>query len=57
MKFKELLEISGMSQTAFANYFEIPLRTVQNWCAGVRECPTYLMKLIKYKLEKEKKRG
>lgn len=59
MDFNELLNRSGMSQTDFAKYFDIPLRTVQNWKAGVRKCPEYLIKLIDYKLsaEQNKKDG
>ena len=54
MDFNELLTRSGMSQTNFAKYFGIPLRTVQNWTAGVRKCPDYLIELMAYKLKKEK---
>jgi DNA-binding transcriptional regulator YiaG len=47
------------TQNIFAKYFDIPLRTVQNWKAGVRKCPEYLIKLIDYKLsaEQNKKDG
>lgn len=38
----ELLEKYGLAQTGFAQYFRIPLRTVQNWCGGQRECPPYV---------------
>lgn len=54
MTLKELREKSGMNQTAFAKYFNIPRRTVQNWELGLRECPEYLLELMKYKLENEK---
>lgn len=53
MTFKELRESSGMNKTKFAAYFEIPLRTVMNWEYEQRKCPSYLMKLMQYKLEKE----
>ena len=39
--------------TDFAKYFNIPYRTIQNWEAGTRQCPEYVVELIKYKLEKE----
>lgn len=55
MTFKELREQSGMSRGQFAEYFEIPYRTVQNWELGLRECPDYLLKLMKYKLDQEGK--
>ena len=53
MTFKELREASGMNQREFGEYFGIPLRTIQNWHGGQRDCPDYLLKLMQYKLEKE----
>ena len=51
----ELREAHGMSRPQFAEYFGIPYRTVQNWELGLRECPEYLLKLMEYKLNNEKK--
>lgn len=56
MTFKELRERSGMNKTKFAEYFEIPYRTVQNWESGVNKCPDYLLKLLQYKLDNENKK-
>lgn len=53
MTIKELRQQTGLSQSAFAKYFEIPLRTVQDWEQGKRKPPEYLVKLMQYKLEKE----
>ena len=53
MAIKELRTQSGMNIKAFAEYFNIPYRTVQNWELGTRECPEYLLELIEYKLKKE----
>lgn len=53
MTIKELRERSGMTRPQFAEYFEIPYRTVQDWELGNRKCPEYLIKLIEYKLKKE----
>ena len=53
MLFKELREASGMNKTQFAEYFGIPYRTIQNWELDVRQCPEYLLELMRYKLEKE----
>ena len=53
MEFKELRTVSGMNLTQYSEYFDIPYRTVQNWEGGQRNCPGYLLKLMKYKLEKE----
>ena len=55
MEFKELRQQSGMTQKEFAEYFEIPKRTIENWDEGVRQCPEYLLKLMEYKLIKEGK--
>lgn len=53
--FKELRQASGMTQRAFAEYFGIPLRTVEDWERGVRKCAPYLIDLMKYKLDNKKK--
>lgn len=54
MNIKELIQAAGMTQKAFGEYFGIPLRTVQNWCGGQRQCPDYVLALIEYKLKNEK---
>jgi DNA-binding transcriptional regulator YiaG len=53
MTFKELRIKSGMRQREYAEYFGIPKRTIENWEADVSRCPTYLLKLMEYKLERE----
>lgn len=53
MKFNELRKLSGMTQKAFAEYFEIPKRTIEDWDRGARKCPEYLIALMEYKLTKE----
>ncbi len=58
MTFKELRERSGMTRPKFAEYFEIPYRTVQGWelhgeSKEGRKCPDYLLKLLEYKLKQE----
>ena len=59
MTFKELLAQSGMTRKQFAEYFNIPYRTIQNWELGLRKCPDYLLELMEYKLRNEgiKKEG
>lgn len=52
---KEIRQQFGMNQTQFARYFEIPLRSVQNWEGGQRKCPEYLLKLMEYKLINERR--
>lgn len=53
MTIKELRQQIGLSQTAFAKYFDIPLRTVQDWEQGRRTPPEYLIQLMLYKLTNE----
>lgn len=57
MTYQELLrkaiEDTGMTQKAFAEYFGIPIRTLQDWLAGKRKMPDYLLRLMIYKLEIE----
>ncbi len=55
MTFKELRQLSGMTQKAFGEYFEIPKRTIEDWDRKARKCPEYLLKLMEYKLTKEGK--
>ena len=46
LSIKELISLTGLSQTAFAKGAGIPLRTVQNWYGGIRECPAYVRFLL-----------
>lgn len=52
---KDLRMAAGMTQKAFSEYFGISKRAVESWEGGQRECPDYLISLIKYKLEHENK--
>lgn len=42
---RDIVAAAGMTQRAFAERFCIPLRTVEDWCTGKRECALY-MKLM-----------
>ena len=42
-----------MNWKAFAQYFDIPYRTVQDWYLGKRGMPDYLLRLMSYKIETE----
>lgn len=53
-KISELFLETGMTQKEFSEYLAIPLRTIENWLTGKRVPPEYLIKLIEYKLEKER---
>lgn len=54
MDIKKLRARVGMSQRQFAEYFNIPKRTIENWEGGQRKPPAYVVELIKYKIEKER---
>lgn len=46
MTIQELREKTGLSQSKFAEYFGLPLRTVQEWEQGRRKPPDYIPKLL-----------
>ena len=50
---KSIITACGMTQRAFAEYFRIPQRTVEDWSRGARQCPDYVVSLIAYKAEHE----
>lgn len=55
MNIKESRLSTGMTQKEFAEYFDIPQKTIENWEQGARKAPDYVIELIKYKLGKENK--
>lgn len=40
--------ITGLSRAAFSRAYHIPIRTLENWDAGVRACPPYVLDLLAY---------
>lgn len=46
MTMKEIVDASGLSQTAFAKQAGVPRRTVQDWCGEKRVCPAYVRFLL-----------
>ena len=50
---KKLRKETGMTQKSFAGYFNIPLRTSEQWERGKRKLPGYLLRLMVYKLKTE----
>ena len=53
-KLVELREKTGMTRREFCEYFEIPYRTMQDWELGNRTIPSYLLRLMTYRIEMEK---
>ncbi len=53
---KELRSIMGMSQQAFADFYHIPKRTIQNWEMGINTPPTYVIELLQRAVEQDKQK-
>lgn len=47
-KLKKIREDLGMNRTEFSGYMGIPLRTLEEWEAGRRQMPDYVLRLIAY---------
>lgn len=43
---RDIVAAAGMTQRAFAERFCIPIRTVEDWCAGKRECSIYIRLML-----------
>lgn len=50
---KKLRAVTGLNRKDFAISFGIPLRTVEDWEAGKRKMPEYLLRLMEYKIRLE----
>lgn len=46
MDIREMRNRLGETQSEFAERYQIPFRTIQNWEAGVRVPPAYMIKLL-----------
>ena len=53
-RIRELRKDMGMNRKKFAEYFGIPLRTVEDWEADRRTPPPYIPRLMRYQWEYEK---
>lgn len=47
-KLKKIRVNLGMSRKAFSEYIEIPLRNLEEWEAGRRKMPEYLLRMMTY---------
>lgn len=52
-RIRNLRTETGMSRKAFAEYFGIPLRTVEDWEADRRTPPEYIPRLMEYQWKYE----
>lgn len=46
MTIKEIRESNGLTQKQFAEHFDIPIKTIQNWEYGRTNPPDYVTKMI-----------
>lgn len=46
MTIKEMRTLLGLSQKAFGEKYRIPMRTIQDWEAGKRTPPIYVILLL-----------
>ena len=46
-KIREIRKISGLSQAKFGEKYGIPKRTIESWEMGERECPGYVLELLR----------
>lgn len=51
MGIRELRRQLGDTQRAFSARYGIPFRTIQNWEAGVRKPPEYIMDLLEHRIQ------
>lgn len=53
-RLKELRTDVGLKRKEFSDFFGIPLRTIEDWEAGRRKMPEYVLRLLEYKVRIEK---
>lgn len=51
-----LRKLTGLSQTAFGQRYDIPMRTIQNWENGVSVPPDYVISLLRRAVEQDTKK-
>ena len=52
-RMKQLRNITGFNRAEFARQQGIPLRTIEEWEAGRRKMPEYVLRLLAYKIQLE----
>ncbi len=52
-RLKEIRKDLGMNRTEFSRYIGIPLRTLEEWEAGRRQMPDYVLRLLSYYIRME----
>ena len=49
--------MTGLNRKEFAEWLDIPYRTMQDWELGTSQVPEYVLRLVAYKVLTEKERG
>ena len=55
-KIKAIRAKTGLSQAKFAEIYEIPRRTIENWEDGKRVPPEYVVNLLEFKVNADLKK-
>ena len=50
MNIREIRALANLSQVKFGKKYNIPLRTIQDWEAGKRKPPIYVVELLEFKV-------
>lgn len=56
MEIKELRMLSGLSQQAFSDKYNIPKRSIENWESGKRTPPEYVISLLERAVKEDIKK-
>lgn len=56
MTVREMRELLGLSRAAFSRIYKIPVRTLEDWEAGRRKCPDYVLHLLGRCVKEDKKK-
>ena len=43
---REICTAANLTQSALSARFDIPLRTIENWCSGKRSCALYIRRMM-----------
>lgn len=46
MSIRDILDKYGITMAELSRRYRIPYRTIQDWAAGVRKAPEYVLELI-----------
>ena len=50
---KKMRSQTGLSQTEFADKYHISVANIRDWEQGRRDCPNYVIELLKFKIDHE----